>query len=206
MLKFPSICRFIVKNKVFFRSAGYSACLEYTKTIITSVLVTTKVMDIYRAANRRGKYPLLGTSDPFRWIIVQYFHASCLVQTTEFSQFAKSKKKLISALKSMSEWWNWIESDPQLGVTSKYIWTYMQAHKGFFAFQVVKYKKLWIYCLLLRLKIQKDHGSSLENIAKEYLKTKMIKKNPVKERQSFCNKWISNLVFRVNWFHSQLNV
>lgn len=64
----------------------------------------------------------------------------------------------------------------------------MQAHKGFFAFQVVKYKKLCIYCLLLRLKIQKDHGSSLENIAKEYLKTKMIKKNPCEGKTKFLQQ------------------
>lgn len=64
MLKFPSICRFIVKNKVFFRSAGYSASVEYTKTIIHLSVSDSeiKVMDIYQAAKQLGKYPLLFTS------------------------------------------------------------------------------------------------------------------------------------------------
>ena len=34
ILKFPTICRYIVKNKVIFKSDSHSSCVIYTETII----------------------------------------------------------------------------------------------------------------------------------------------------------------------------
>ena len=34
ILKFLTICQYIFKNKVIFKSNSYSACVVYTKTII----------------------------------------------------------------------------------------------------------------------------------------------------------------------------
>ena len=59
ILKFHTICRYIVRNKIIFGSASYSACVVYTKTII---YLSVGESDRYRAAKRRGKYPSLFTS------------------------------------------------------------------------------------------------------------------------------------------------
>ena len=53
--------------KLRVRPASYSACVVYTKTIIHTS-VSLKVVDIYLAALRLGKYPPLST-----WIIVNYY-------------------------------------------------------------------------------------------------------------------------------------
>ena len=34
ILKFHTICRYLVRNKIMFWSASYSACVVYTKTFI----------------------------------------------------------------------------------------------------------------------------------------------------------------------------
>ena len=63
ILKFHTICQYIVRNKIIFCSTSYSACVVhvYTKTI-TKTSVSVKVMDIYLCASQLGKYPSLFTS------------------------------------------------------------------------------------------------------------------------------------------------
>ena len=60
-LKFHTICRYIVRNKIIFLSTSYSACVEYTKTII-HLSVGESEGYLPRRFAARSEYPSLFTS------------------------------------------------------------------------------------------------------------------------------------------------